>query len=206
MTDPCWQNIHRYILKRSEPFKTFHSAVTKNGILTLKQTQYPDLFTFMCRQVVSQQLSTRSAIAIWNRVLYQCNGGLELKDLCNGEHYSKLRQCGLSRNKVRAIQELRLSFIKDEINIFKVKNLSPQEIKKLVSSFWGFGEWSAEMLLLFYQRNLDIWSWNDSALKKGAERAFDGSRKNQESVIELFRPYRSILSLHVWMSLEKQTI
>ena len=206
MTDPCWQNIHRYILKRSESFKTFHSAVTKNGILTLKQTQYPDLFTFMCRQVVSQQLSTRSAIAIWNRVLHQCNGGLELKDLCNGEHYSKLRQCGLSQSKVRAIQELRLSFIKDEINIFKVKNLSPQEIKKLVSSFWGFGEWSAEMLLLFYQRNLDIWSWNDSALKKGAERAFDGSRKNQESVIELFRPYRSILSLHVWMSLEKQTI
>ena len=137
MTDPCWQNIHRYILKRSEPFKTFHSAVTKNGILTLKQTQYPDLFTFMCRQVVSQQLSTRSAIAIWNRVLHQCNGGLELKDLCNGEHYSKLRQCGLSRNKVRAIQELRLSFIKDEINIFKVKNLSPQEIKKASEQLLG---------------------------------------------------------------------
>ncbi len=206
MTDPCWQNIHRYILERSKPFKTFHSAVTKNGILTLKQTQHPDLFTFMCRQVVSQQLSTKSALAIWNRVLHQCDGGLELKDLCNKEHNSKLRQCGLSRSKVRAIQELRLSFIKDEINMFKVKDSSPQEIKKLVSSFWGFGEWSAEMLLLFYQRNLDIWSWNDSALKKGAERAFDGSRENQESVIELFSPYRSILSLHVWMSLEKKTI
>ncbi|OUU35384.1 MAG: hypothetical protein CBC09_09025 [Cellvibrionales bacterium TMED49] len=206
MTDPCWKNIHKYILERSEPFESLNRAITENGILILKQNENSDLFTFMCRQVVSQQLSTKSALAIWKRVLLLCNDGLELRDLCTGAYQLELRQCGLSRNKVRAIQELRMSFLKDEINVFKLKDSSPKEIKKLVSSFWGFGEWSAEMLLLFYQRNLDIWSWNDSALKKGAERIFGGSQKNQEHVIKLFSPYRSILCLHFWMALEKKTI
>ena len=206
MAEPCWESIHKLILTRSKPFKVFNRAVKENGILILKRTENPELFTFMCRQVVSQQLSTKSALAIWERVLLLCDNGLELKDLFSGVHQSKLRQCGLSRNKIRAIQELRISFINDEINVSKVKDSSQQEIKKLVSGFWGFGEWSAEMLLLFYKRDLDIWSWNDSALKRGAAKAFNGSQEDQERAIRLFIPYRSMVSLHVWMALDKKIV
>ncbi|MBV32695.1 MAG: hypothetical protein CMK36_04580 [Porticoccaceae bacterium] len=206
MAEPCWESIHKLILTRSKPFKAFSRAVKENGMLIIKQTENPDLFTFMCRQVVSQQLSTKSALVIWKRVLLLCDSGLELKDLFSGVHQSKLRRCGLSWRKIRAIQELRISFINDEINVSKVKDSSQTEIKSLVSGFWGFGEWSAEMLLLFYNRNLDIWSWNDSALKRGAAKAFDGSQEDQERAIRLFIPYRSIVSLHVWMALDKKII
>ena len=150
----------------------------------------------MARTVVGQQLSNHAAKAIWQR----------LWDASKGEPYAlrgpsaarKLRSCGLSATKVRALLELRAAFAKGAIQERAMRGMEHQQRSAVITSLWGFGQWSADMLGIFYFRDPDIWSPGDLALRRGLERVSSGSVRTQRAILSQFTPKRSYLCLHLW--------
>jgi len=198
-----WDEIHSYLLDKAIPYLGLHNVINLNGVLKVKKSSERNLFKFMCRIVSGQQLSTKAAQTIWLRLENICNkNNMELSELCEDDYFETIRRSGLSKNKTKAMIALNQSFKKKEISTLKLQKFEEQELKQFISDLWGFGPWSAEMILLGYFGSLDIWSSNDSALKKGINLVLGKHSKSQNEIITKFSPYRTLLSRHIWKGLD----
>jgi|TARA_B110000438_G_scaffold204238_1_gene195924 DNA-3-methyladenine glycosylase II len=198
-----WDVIHSCLLDNAIPYAGLHNVINLNGILKVEKSSERSLFKFMCRIVSGQQLSTKAAQTIWSRLENLCKiNNKKLSELCEDNNFETIRSSGLSKNKTKAMIMLNQSFKKKEITTLKLQKLEEQEFKQFISGLWGFGPWSAEMILLGYFGSLDIWSSNDSALKKGIDIALGEHSKSQNEIITRFSPYRTLLSRHIWKGLD----
>lgn len=64
----------------------------------------------------------------------------------------------------------------------------------------GGGEWTAEMLGMFYLGKKDFYPLNDAAIKRGVTKLC-GSERHAEAMPE-YAPYRTYLCLHVWHAID----
>ncbi len=79
-----------------------------------------------------------------------------------------------------------------------IQELPYEEYKDLVKSLWGFGDWSAEMIAIFYLGRTNVWSDGDLMLKKGINEICENSNITPQELIEMVDPFQSYLALHIW--------
>ena len=198
-----WNQAHEFLLNKSKTLPLLHKVLKSNGSLEIGKPREPDLFKFMCRTLTGQQLSTHAARSLWNKVTELCER--EQKDLfsiCDGSKTDSLRGCGLSGNKVMAMERLRKVFLEKVINKEILHDLEDEEVKEKIGEIWGFGPWSAEMILIGYLGRQDVWSVNDSSLQRGIKLAVK-STEDTEKIVRRFKPYRTLLARHIWKGLDE---
>lgn len=150
-----------------EDLLTHDKVFSKSGI------EMPDfswrthdaIFPSLMRTIVGQQLSTKAANTIWQRVA---------DGVCDISHkgFSKiddetLRGYGLSRQKV--------SYVRGLADAVKAKQFDPELLWDMddedaiahITALKGFGEWSAHMILIFTLSRPDIWPTGDLAIREG---------------------------------------
>ena len=199
-----WDQIHTFLLRKSKPYPKLNKLISSNKKIIITKSKQRNLYSFMCRIVVGQQLSTAAARTLNERLEELCKKeGKKLSELCYEENFDLIRTCGLSKNKVMAMIKLNQTFNEKKISAVKLRQLEDEELKNFISNLWGFGPWSAEMILLGYFGSLDIWSNNDSALVRGINLALGKQKKSHDEIIELFSPYRTLLSRHIWKGLDE---
>lgn len=199
-----WNQIHASLLKTSKPYPKLNKLISDNKKIVITKSKQRNLFNFMCRIVVGQQLSTTAADTLHRRLEELCKReDKKLSDLCHEESLDLIRACGLSKNKAIAMIKLNSLFEAKEISAARLKKLEDEELIAFISNLWGFGPWSAEMILLGYFGSLDIWSNNDSALVRGINLALGKQKKTHDEIIKLFSPYRTLLSRHIWKGLDE---
>ena len=199
-----WSQIHAFMLRTSDPYPVLNELIKQNKIIINKKSKERNLYNFMCRIVVGQQLSTAAAKTLNERLNKLCRSeNKSLSEIFHEENFDMIKTCGLSGNKIKAMIKLNESFKKKKISSRKLGNLEEIELKNFISSLWGFGPWSAEMISLGYFGALDIWSNNDSALVRGINLALGKQKKSYDEIIEEFSPYRTLLSRHIWKGLDE---
>ena len=67
---------------------------------------------------------------------------------------------------------------------------------KSLCAIWGVGQWTADMMALFYYREPDIWPVGDLAVQR-VFRSYIGRRKPERAALR-FAPHRSLLALYMW--------
>ena len=102
------KKIHNILLERSiEQHRSLNDIFTKNGVIFLKKSK-KNLFEFMVNLIISQQLSTKAANSIWKNVKDLENSKmLSLMEIFRKKNSDTLKNCGLSKNKVKAAILLR---------------------------------------------------------------------------------------------------
>ena len=188
--------IYADLKARAGPFPPLRQLLVANGHVPLPRRRSACLYDAMARTLVGQQLSNHAAKAIWQR-LWDVSKG-EPYALCGPSGDRKLRSCGLSATKARALLELRAAFAKGVIQERAMLKLEHQQRSAVITSLWGFGQWSADMLAIFYFRDPDIWSPGDLALRRGLEHVSAGSVRRQRAILSQFTPKKSYLCLHLW--------
>lgn len=197
------ERAHQALLMRSRGrFDRVHSLIRENGPLSLT-TRNVALFEYMAKTVAGQQLSAAAAGTIWSRVQTTVsNRGRPLAELCCDSGTEALRSCGLSGNKVKALAHLRQAFADGSITEAQIRAADYDEVVETVSSIWGFGDWSADMIAIFYCGLPDVWSEGDSSLQKGIALLCNGAQVNAGELAAEFSPFRSYLALHVWKGID----
>jgi len=193
------KEIHQELLNKSINTHTslFH-LFQNNGIITIKPSEY-DLFTYMLKLVCSQQLSTKAAETIWQRVNFLAKKNrLNLMSLCHDDMRNELKACGLSNSKLKAITSLRSAFVNNEIDEHRIKTATHDQIYVIVNRLWGFGPWSAAMIAMFYCCLPDIWSDKDLILKTRIKKIAELEASTEKTLLEHYIPYRTYLALHIW--------
>ncbi|MEL6157752.1 MAG: DNA-3-methyladenine glycosylase 2 family protein [Cyanobacteria bacterium J06623_5] len=172
-------------------------AIAQNGPLTLEPSRELPFAEYLCRAVAGQQLSLRAAATIWSRVLDSLPEQTSLIDYCYQVDPAKLRKCGLSMAKSKTIVEIARAAASGLLNAEALESLNHVARSQQLLKIWGVGQWTADMMGIFYFGDADIWPEGDVTARKTLIRLTSKRRKTTLTSAR-FAPYRSYLALHLW--------
>lgn len=190
-----YSQIEMDYLKKKD--KKLGAAIDRIGIIE-RETQ-PDTFAALISNIVSQQISTKAAITVWQRLVSR-TGEITPTAIAALEQ-SAIQQCGMSNRKAEYIHGIARAAISGEVDFTRLHTLPDQEVIQKLSSLRGVGIWTAEMLLIFSLCRPDVLSYRDLAIRRGMMNLYRHKKLSMER-FERYRkrysPYGSIASLYLW--------
>lgn len=168
-------------------------------------TYNPDGFGVLARAIVSQQISSKAAMAISGRL----QATLGARGICPAAvlraRDEKLRAAGLSASKVLSLRDLAEHCRSGKIDFDELPALDDEEVIARLIPVRGIGRWTAEMFLIFSLGRLDVLPLADYGLRAGVQRNYAlpeiPARQALVDLAEPWRPYRSIATWFIWRSL-----
>lgn len=160
----------------------------------------PGGFAGLARIVTGQQVSTRSADAIWSR-FSQLEGALEPAGyLLLGE--DTVRKSGQSGAKYRTIRAIAEAVAGGEFDFAPLPDLPAEEAIARLTRLKGIGPWTAEIYLMFSAGHPDIFPAGDVALQRAVGWAFDMQAsppaRDLIALAQAWSPHRSTAALLFW--------
>ena len=193
-----FEEIHIFLLKRSDHLHSLNGIIKNNGIIRISNSKI-NLFETLVKTIISQQISSKTANNIWmkvTKILKKKNVCL-LDFLSSSKNYLYFQKIGISNQKYNYIKNIHEGFLTDNLNELDLLNLKFNEFKKQLIRYKGVGEWTCNMIGIFYLQEKNIWPKDDLIVKKISK--LIEAKESQEINFELiFKPYLSILALHFW--------
>lgn len=191
------------VLKKQEP--RLAGCLTKPIEFHLRPDHSP--CATLIEAVVHQQLSSKAASTILGRVidLYKGQKIPDPAELLKTED-EQLRKAGLSKAKIKALKDIAGKTLDGTVpSSEEIVSLSNEEIIKRLTSIYGVGLWTVEMMLIFNLGRLDVFPIGDYALRKSMSEVLGlkevPTPKQAEALGALWRPYRTVASLYLWNSI-----
>jgi DNA-3-methyladenine glycosylase II len=183
-------------LTKADP--RFEQALTVAGRPPLRRRA--DGFAGLASIVVSQQLSTASAQAIWGR-LQTMFAPFDPTAVLRARS-AKLARAGLSAPKIRTLKAIAKAIDRGELDLPGLVHLPADEAHKILTAVHGIGPWTADIYLLFCLGHADAWPAGDLALQEAARLllALDARPTAKEMVplAEAWRPWRGAAACMLW--------
>jgi DNA-3-methyladenine glycosylase II len=155
----------------------------------------------MMRAIVGQQVSTKAAASIWNKLEAACGGDMDDLARVAATPFEALRAAGMSGQKASYVHALAEAVATGQID-FAALPEADEEAITLLSSVKGIGRWSAEIYLLFAEGRPDIFPAGDLALQIQLGRMLGEearpTEKRARALVEPMRPHRGALSILLW--------
>src|SRR4051812_42214141 len=106
--------------------KILKALIGRVGCCTLQQN--PDGFAVLARSIISQQISTKAALAIGGRLMKTLGrSGLRPRAILKVSD-EDLRAAGLSANKVRCLRDLAEKCLGGEVSLKKLPEMPDEEV------------------------------------------------------------------------------
>lgn len=155
-------------------------------------------FVGLAQVVVSQQLSTASANAIWKRTMLVVDP-FDAPTLL-AQDAATLRGAGLSQGKVRTLRAAADAIVAGALDL--EAPLADDELREALLAITGIGPWTADIYTMFCLGHVDGFASGDLALQVAAQRAFGlaerPSARELEELAERWRPWRGIAARLLW--------
>ncbi|TVR42018.1 MAG: DNA-3-methyladenine glycosylase 2 family protein [Planctomycetota bacterium] len=166
------------------------------------------LFTHLARVIIAQQVSVAAANAITSRVIQACRayGSAMTASSLLAVPADELRACGLSRPKLRYLQDLAQGLSDGQHRLRSLGSLADEAICQRLCAIRGIGVWSSHMVLIFRFHRPDVLPTLDIGLRRWMERRYglDPQAKQPDfdqqasTIAEVWRPYRSLATRLLW--------
>ncbi|MEM7770735.1 MAG: DNA-3-methyladenine glycosylase 2 family protein [Cyanobacteria bacterium P01_A01_bin.37] len=171
-------------------------AIANTGPLELAPRQETPFAERLCRAVAGQQLSVKAAKTIWGRVVANA-AGLPFIEYVAVATPETLRTCGLSASKAKAMRAIAQATLDGQIDATELGALDHGDRTQRLTAIWGVGQWTADMMGIFYFGDPDIWPDGDITARKTLEKLTSSRRKTTRTAAR-FAPHRSYLALYMW--------
>jgi DNA-3-methyladenine glycosylase II len=194
----------RHLAKRSAELNELMARV---GPCKLKPRD-DEPFSLLVNCVVSQQISTLAAKAIFGKLAAAAGGPPILPKKLAALTPEQLRACGLSAPKQRTIANVLQFQAENPKFLPKIKDYSNEAIAEKLTTISGIGPWSVDMLLLFGLGRPDVWPVGDYGIRVAVQRLFAldalPSPARLHELADTWTPYRSVAAWYLWRSLDSK--
>jgi len=158
-----------------------------------------DIFSSLVEHIIGQLLSNKAAKVLNNRFRnkFEEITAERLAPITVDE----LRSCGISRPKATAIHELSNGVISGKYDFSSLKSMSDEEVVQYLMQIKGVGRWTAEMIAEFTLGRLNIFCYQDVALKNGIIKAHGFNTLSELRFNRLkkkYSPYTTVASLYYY--------
>ena len=158
-------------------------------------------FATLAQIINAQQLSTRSAAAIWDRLASSCRGEVTCRKVLN-RGQDGLLSCGLSRQKSQYLLSLADEIKRGGLILEDLAYMADSELIGRLMQLKGIGQWSAEIFAMFALGRRDVFPSGDLALQVAVQNyAGFHSRPMAKEVAQFaqrWSPHRSSVALLMW--------
>ncbi|BAV07926.1 DNA-3-methyladenine glycosylase II [Filimonas lacunae] len=157
-------------------------------------------FETLVHIILEQQVSLASALAALNKLKEKIkeitpDTVLPLSD-------EEMKACYVSRQKMVYIRGLAQAIKDDVINLAQLAKMSDDEVRKLLISLKGIGNWTIDVYLMFALQRADIFPIGDlaavNALKRLKQLPVSTTREEMLEISEHWKPFRSVASMMLW--------
>ncbi len=171
-------------------------AIETIGPIRLQKRSDQPFVDVLFRAIAGRQLSTKAARSIWNRVIEDADDQT-LIDYMDQTKPEQIRRCGLSNAKVKSMKAIVAAHADGLLDQQTLNRLDHAERSERLTSIWGVGQWTSDMMGIFYFGDKDVWPDTDLAVWKTLERLTSRRRKTILTAAR-FAPHRSYLALYLW--------
>ena len=176
----------------------FGTVLSRAGRPPLRRR--PDGFAGLASIVVSQQLSTASAKAIWGR-LTQAFDPFDHAAVLRARS-ARLARAGLSASKIRTLKAIAKAIDRGELDLPALAAKPADEAHAALTAVHGIGPWTADIYLLFCLGHGDTWPAGDLALQEAARLLLEldtrPTSKEMGPLAEAWRPWRGAAACMLW--------
>jgi DNA-3-methyladenine glycosylase II len=166
----------------------------------------PDPYEALARAIVGQQLSTKAARSIWERLVDILGGGLPTPAQLLATDPETVRSAGLSRSKVNFLRDLAERIEDGRLDLGRLADLPDEDIVATLTEIKGVGPWTAEMFLMFHLGRPDVISVGDLGIRRAVQIEYGlddlPGPNDLERIAEPWRPHRTLACLYLWRSLD----
>ena len=161
----------------------------------------------LVRTIVGQQLSTRAAAAIWQRLLGHFDGRAPTpQEIIDADPDALRAAAGLSRAKTTYLRSLAEHVIDGSLELDRLDELGDDAVIAELVAVKGIGEWSAHMFLMFQLERPDVLAPGDLGIRKGIQIAYGleamPTPAEVIAIAEPWRPYRTAACLYLWRAID----
>jgi DNA-3-methyladenine glycosylase II len=157
-------------------------------------------FAGLARIIISQQVSTASANAIFART-ESLLAPLSAESVLAASDET-LRACGLSAPKMRALRALAQAVATEGLDLTGLGALVAEDAHRALVAVKGVGPWTADIFLLFCLGHPDAFPAGDLALQEAAKLALGLKQRPDarrlEEIAERWRPLRGVAARMLW--------
>lgn len=177
--------------------------VNEHGPVTLHRTN--DYFFTLLEAIASQQLSSKAADTIINRIRALVPGDAAPDpESIFAVPDQALRDAGLSWSKVSYVKDLAERVASGRLALDHIAQMDDEQIIEALVSVKGIGRWTAEMFLIFSLARPDVLAVDDYGLQAAMKDLYGLPTLPKPAIMremaEPWRPYRSYASLYLWRS------
>lgn len=174
-----------------------HEVIVRVGELEPLKKPSNSLTDRLMMEIVNQQLSVKAADAIWGRIESLAGEHrLTVPELLQSDSDQEILGCGLSRNKLKALKAVLLAASSGLLDEPALQTMGHELRVRSLTSIWGIGRWTADMIGIFFFHDPDIWPDGDVAAR-GMLHRITGIEET-ERFASAFAPYRSALARYMW--------
>jgi DNA-3-methyladenine glycosylase II len=163
-----------------------------------------DLFSYLIRSIIAQQLSTKAAQTIERRFEELVEFNLTPSHL-HSYSAQTLREAGISQQKAHYIHHACLLFIEHGCTDDDLHAMDDQSFIKYITQIKGVGTWTAEMMLIFGMGRQDVFPMKDLGIQQAMCRLFEWPQLSPKQLNErmiqasaMWAPYRTYAALTLW--------
>lgn len=182
-------------LKERDPI--LGAAIDRIGFV--KREVNPDIFSALISSIISQQISTKAAITVKNRLL-ELVGEIKPENIIKLD-LEEIQKCGMSMRKADYINSIAEAVISKAVDLNNLNKLSDGEVIKELTKLKGVGEWTAEMLLIHSLQRPNVLSFKDLSIRRGLMRLYSLDHISKDE-FEVYRnrysPYNTVASIYLW--------
>ena len=191
-----FKKIHQEVLGKSSKYNIIKREIEKNGIIKIPKSKL-DLFTFITKTIISQQISDKVAQSLWKKFCLFFKTDFPNKNIIINKRLlnNALENIGISQKKKNYIKAFYNDSKKNLID--KLESQDEEKIRTSLIKFSGIGNWTCDMVLIFYLKRTNIFPTSDLVIKKTTKKLCILENKKIDFT-NSFSPYLSIFSLHLW--------
>lgn len=175
----------------------------------VRASAHEDLYLGLLKAVVSQQISTKAAAAIWRKLesLFRPDGYPEPNVLV-GLSDEDLRAVGISKQKAGYLRAIAAFNLAGQLAHAHLSQLNADAFTQHLTQIKGVGRWTAQMLQMFALDQPDVFAEGDLGIQNAMRRHYgleETGRALLRRMVELaepWRPYRSLACKYLWQSLD----
>jgi DNA-3-methyladenine glycosylase II len=169
-----------------------------------------DPWEALARAIVGQQLSTKAARSIWERLRGLFGGETPTPAQLLRKRPETLRRAGLSTAKVNFLRDLAARVKDGRLDLRRLRELPDEDVIAALIEVKGVGRWTAEMFLIFHLGRPDVVSLGDLGIRRAVQIAhgMDDLPGPEElaKLAEEWRPHRTLACLYLWRSLDNTPV